>query len=275
MGQKANPNSFQRSTKTAITFGSGHRMNEYSTLLKEYFSISFNIVALFEKNNCVVKDCFFTTQNEKAFITLFINFLVLKKRSSKNKRLSDLKKTDLEIPIIIQKVFFALTKFGYFSSKRLILQNLNKTALKYQKTFFSKEYVQIKKELNIFSKEIYFESGIFLFCLMNMTKNTSLLISKFIARFFKLFHRTKKINKFLLFLTKFVDNVDGLRFKGSRIKGLKIQIKGRFKGIPRTKIRLFQKGSIPLQTISNKIKYSLMHINTSYGVFGVKVWIFE
>jgi len=192
MGQKANPNSFQTSTKTAVTFGSGHQTTEYSTLLKEYFSISSNIVAFFEKNNCVVKDCFFTAQNEKSFITLFINFLVLKKRSSKNKRSSDLKKSDLAIPIIVQKVFSVLSKFGYFSSKRLILQNLNKTALKHQKTFFLKEYSQIKKELNIFSKEIYFEGGLFLFCLMNTTKNTSLVISKFTARFFKLFHRSKK-----------------------------------------------------------------------------------
>ena len=274
MGQKTNPNSFQTSTKNAVTFGNGHRTNEYSTLLKEQHSISFNIIAFFEKNNCLVKDCFFTAQNEKSFITLFINFLVFKKRSSKNKRSFNLKK-NLEVPVIIQKVFSVLSRFGYFSSKRLIFQNLNKTALKHQKTFFLKEYLQIKKELNIFSKEIYFEGGLFLFCLMNRTKNTSLLISKFTARFFKLFHRSKKINKFLLFLTKFVDNIDNLRFKGSRIKGLKIQIKGRFKGVPRSKIRLFEKGSIPLQTISSKIKYSLMHINTSYGVFGVKVWIFE
>jgi len=45
--------------------------------------------------------------------------------------------------------------------------------------------------------------------------------------------------------------------------------------VPRTQTRLFEKGSIPLQTISTKINYSLTHINTSYGVFSVKVWVFE
>jgi hypothetical protein len=275
MGQKANPNSFRATKKTAVIFGSGHQMNEYSTLLKEYLLVSSNIVTFFEKNNCLVKDCFFTVQNEKSFLTLFINFLVLKKHSTKKRPTSDLKNPDSEIPVVVQKVFSVLSKFGYSSSKRLILQNLNKTALKHQKTFFSNEYAQIKKKLGGFSKELYFEGGLFLFCLMNTTKNTSLLISKFTARFFKIFHRSKKINKFLLFLTSFVNTVDDLRFKGSRIKGLKIQIKGRFKGVPRSKIRLFEKGSIPLQTISSEIKYSLTHIDTSYGVFGVKVWVFE
>jgi hypothetical protein len=275
MGQKANPNSFHSFKKTAVTFGSNHQTIEYSTLLKEYLSVSGNLVTFFEKNNCIVKDCFFTQQNEKSFITLFINFLVLKRRTTKNKRFLGLAKDEFNIPKIVQKFFSVLSNFGYPSSKRLILQNLNKTALKHQKTFFSKEYAQIKKELNSFTKEIYFDAGLFLFCLMNTTKETSSLLSKFVARFFKLFHRSKKINKFLLFLAKFVENVDSNRFKGSKIKGLKIQIKGRFKGVPRSKTRLFEKGSIPLQTIDSKINYSLTHITTSYGVFGIKVWIFE
>jgi len=76
-------------------------------------------------------------------------------------------------------------------------------------------------------------------------------------------------------LSRFVENTDCTKFKDSRIKGLKIQIKGRFNGVPRTQTRLFEKGCIPLQTISSKINYSLTHINTSYGIFSVKVWIFE
>lgn len=275
MGQKSNPNSFHFFKKAAVTSGSNNQTIEYSTLLKEYLSVSGNLISFFEKNNCIVKDCFFTQQNEKSFITLFINFLVLKRRTTKHKHSLDLEQEALDIPKIVQKFFSVLSNFGYSSSKRLILQNLNKTALKHQKTFFSKEHNQIKKELKSFNKEIYFDAGLFLFCLMNTTKETSSLISKFVARFFKLFHRSKKINKFLLFLTKFVENVDKSRIKGNKIKGLKIQIKGRFKGVPRSKTRLFEKGSIPLQTIDSKINYALTHVTTSYGVFGIKVWIFE
>ncbi len=49
MGQKANPNSFRATKKTAVIFGSGHQMNEYSTLLKEYLLVSSNIVTFFRK----------------------------------------------------------------------------------------------------------------------------------------------------------------------------------------------------------------------------------
>jgi hypothetical protein len=274
MAQKSNPNSFNKPQKSNVFFGSSFHLSEYSSLLKEYFTISTNLVTFFEKNNCLVKDCFFSLNNEKSFVTLFISFLVLK-RSQRTKQNSVVETVELnDISSVAQKFFRILSKFGYISSKRLVLQNLNKVALKYQKTFFSNEHFQIKKELSFFSKEIYYESGIFLFCLMNTTKNTSALISKFIARFFKIFHRTKKLNKFLLFLSKFVYLVDSIGFKG-QVKGLKIQISGRFKGVPRTKTRIFEKGRIPLQTISNNINYSLTHVHTSYGVFGIKVWIFE
>jgi hypothetical protein len=110
-----------------------------------------------------------------------------------------------------------------------------------------------------------------LFCLMNTTKNTSVLLSKFIAKFFKMFHRTRKINKFLRFLGLFVENITLDSRKKTYIKGLKIQIKGRFKGVSRSKVRIFKKGQVPLQTFKCNIEYSLMHIHTSYGVFGIKV----
>jgi hypothetical protein len=101
------------------------------------------------------------------------------------------------------------------------------------------------------------------------------LLSKYIAKYFKLLHRTRKINKFLLFLTRFVELTGSVSFNNLKVKGLKIQIKGRFNGAPRSKKRVFEKGRVPLQTVSSKINYSLTHINTSYGVFSVKVWIYE
>ena len=273
MAQKSNPNSFQKNSKSPIFFGSSFHTSEYSFLLKEYLMISTNLITFFEKNNCIVKDCFFSLNNEKSFTTLFISFLILK-RSKKSRKVESSVDQQTKISFVIQKFLRILSKFGYISSKRLVLQNLNKVALKYQKTFFSNEHFQIQKELAFFRKEIYYAPAIFLFCLMNTTKNTSLLLSKFVARFFKIFHRTKNLNRFLFFLSKFVESIDLIGFKG-QIKGLKIQISGRFKGEPRTKTRIFEKGRIPLQTISNNINYSLTHVHTSYGVFGIKVWVFE
>ena len=273
MGQKSNPNSFQRlSQPVNHLIGTQHSL-EYSNFLRERSSISSNLTAFFEKNNCIVKDCFFMINNEKYFITIYINFLVLKRRKRNFKNPVLILKSD--VSLIVQKIFKILTHFGYFSSKRIIFQNLNKLASSYKKNFFFKEYNRVRAELAPFSKEIYFEPGISLFCLLNAVKKSSKLVAKFIARFFRIFHKSKKIRKFLLFLSKFVLNTDNKRFKASRVKGLKIQIKGRLDGVPRSRKRIFEKGRIPLQTIMSTVNYSMIHIYTSYGVFGLKVWIFD
>ena len=265
MGQKANPNSFQNYLKNNNTLSSNYSSIEYSKFLQQKISISLNIISLFEKNNCIVKDCFIIFNNEKNFLTVFITFFVLKRK--KKIKIYNIKKA--EIALIIKKIFIILATFGFISSKRLVLQNLNKIASKFQKTNFFKETVNIKKDLVFYQKEVYFNSGLLLFCLISVTKNNSLLITKFISKFFKIFYRSKKINKFLQFLAIFVAKTN------QKIKGLKIQIKGRFHNVPRTQKKIFENGQIPLQTISAKINYALNHIHTSFGVFGIKVWIFE
>ena len=265
MGQKANPNSFQNLFKTNNFLSSYSNFTEYSNFLQQKSFISLNLITLFEKNNCIVKDCFIVLNNEKKFLTIFITFFVLKRQ--RRTKLNVIRKTALAL--LIKKIFLILTNFGYISSKRLVLQNLNKIAIKFQKTNFFKEVLTIKKDLTLFQKEIYFNSGLLLFSLMNVTKNNSILMAKFIAKFFRIFYRSKKINKFLQFLSIFIENTS------QKIKGLKVQIKGRFHSVPRTQTKLFEKGRIPLQTISAKINYALKHINTSFGVFGIKVWLFE
>ena len=61
-----------------------------------------------------------------------------------------------------------------------------------------------------------------------------------------------------------------------KITGFKIQIKGRLiKRQSRSQVRVYEKGTIPLQSVSAKINYSLTHVNTTYGIFGIKVWIFD
>jgi len=94
--------------------------------------------------------------------------------------------------------------------------------------------------------------------------------------FFESCIEQKKIDKFLSFLAKFVQNVDTENSSFRKITGFKIQIKGRLiKRQSRSQVRVYEKGTIPLQSISAKINYSLTHVNTTYGIFGIKVWVFE
>nr|YP_009317752.1 ribosomal protein S3 [Navicula ramosissima]AOY40392.1 ribosomal protein S3 [Navicula ramosissima] len=64
-----------------------------------------------------------------------------------------------------------------------------------------------------------------------------------------------------------------LRQKNSRIKGIKIQIKGRLNNAARSNSRQIKVGMIPLMTKSRTISYSETTAFTPNGTIGIKIWI--
>ncbi len=58
-------------------------------------------------------------------------------------------------------------------------------------------------------------------------------------------------------------------------KGAKIEVKGRLDGIEIARKERVQAGRVPLQTIRSDIDYSRAAAFTTYGVVGVKVWIYK
>jgi hypothetical protein len=269
MGQKSNPNSFQR-LDNAVPLWSSQSKIDYSILLKNNFEISQVISSLFERNGCLIKECAFLRSKETNTSTLFISFLPIR-TGRKNSKTST--KLTSGATVLANHLFKVLTNFGYSLEKRIIFYNLEKLGSQLQKKLSKLEVID--RFFFPFKQEPFYNSGLTLFFLLFSTKNMTPLLSKYVSKYFKLLHRTRKINKFLLFLSRFVELTDHVFINESKIKGLKIQIKGRFNGAPRSKKRVFEKGRIPLQTVSSKISYSLTHINTSYGVFSVKVWVYE
>lgn len=65
---------------------------------------------------------------------------------------------------------------------------------------------------------------------------------------------------------------DALR--SSEVQGIKIQCKGRLGGSEIARVEWYREGRVPLHTLRANIDYGLSHIETSYGVIGVKVWVF-
>jgi len=57
-------------------------------------------------------------------------------------------------------------------------------------------------------------------------------------------------------------------------KGVKIQLSGRLNGVEIARQETFSKGKVPLHTIRANIDYEYMPANTTYGVIGVKTWIY-
>lgn len=58
-------------------------------------------------------------------------------------------------------------------------------------------------------------------------------------------------------------------------KGVKITVAGRLDGAEIARSETYHDGSIPLQTLRANIDYGFATAHTTYGVLGVKVWIYK
>ena len=58
-------------------------------------------------------------------------------------------------------------------------------------------------------------------------------------------------------------------------EGIKIQIAGRLNGIDIARSETFKEGRIPLHTLRSNIDYAHVEALTSFGIIGIKVWIFK
>ena len=61
----------------------------------------------------------------------------------------------------------------------------------------------------------------------------------------------------------------------SGIKGIKVSISGRLDGAEIARSETAHEGSIPLQTLRADIEYGLAEAHTTFGVIGIKCWIYK
>lgn len=67
----------------------------------------------------------------------------------------------------------------------------------------------------------------------------------------------------------------GRAMKSNGIKGIKTQVAGRLGGADIARSESYNEGSIPLQTLRADIQYGFAEAMTTYGLIGVKVWIYR
>ena len=58
-------------------------------------------------------------------------------------------------------------------------------------------------------------------------------------------------------------------------KGIKVRVSGRLNGAEIARTEWYLHGQLPLHTIRADIDYGFAEANTTYGVIGVKVWIYK
>ena len=57
--------------------------------------------------------------------------------------------------------------------------------------------------------------------------------------------------------------------------GIKTQVSGRLGGAEIARSEHYSEGTIPLQTLRADIDYGFAEAKTTYGIIGVKVWIYK
>lgn len=58
-------------------------------------------------------------------------------------------------------------------------------------------------------------------------------------------------------------------------EGIKVRVSGRLMGIELARSEVYSEGRVPLHTLRADIDYAVAEAFTTYGVLGVKVWIFR
>ena len=154
----------------------------------------------------------------------------------------------------------------------LTLKQLNKER-KFNESQKETKFFEIcSAKLNRYREREFFDEGVNLLYTCSKKPNYAVLIAEFLAN-----HLKQKDLKRHVYFFYFVKNCLD-KFKkhpDSKIKGIKIQIKGRINRRPRARCRVFIIGKkIPNLSIKSKIDYFEKVAFTPNGTMGIKVWAF-
>lgn len=171
-----------------------------------------------------------------------------------------------EIKGVFQQLFkvlslFTNNRFNIIINFSCINKNLN--FLKFSQT---KKFILLQK----FRNTLFLKEGIELLFHVVYNRNSANLLSKFIAFQIK---KIKRHKFFLSFLKQALTVLIDSNF--SKVKGIKIIVKGRLNGVPRAKHKIITIGDIPVQSIKETLDYSQATAHNSNGSYGIKVWIVE
>lgn len=167
---------------------------------------------------------------------------------------------------IFDQVFEVL---NLFSNNKLDM-TLNLCCINKDLYFLKFSQEKIFMSLQKFRNTPFLKEGIELLFHVAYNSNSANLLAKFIALQLKKIKRQKFFLSFLKQSLTILLNSDP-----SKIKGVKIVIKGRLNGVPRAKQKIMVIGDVPAQSISAKLDYSQTTIHNSNGSYGIQVWVVE
>ena len=151
---------------------------------------------------------------------------------------------------------------------KLILQHVNKgITIKLNK----KDKFKLRKKIILlrqYSRQDFFKPGISTIVTFLIVNNSKVILVEYIAKYIK---KLKNHNFFFIFLKRMLNHFIILEF--CKIKGIKINIKGRFNGRPRARTRSIIAGDVAVQSFNKNVEYLQKTIYTKNGTFGVEIWV--
>jgi ribosomal protein S3 len=156
---------------------------------------------------------------------------------------------------------FTNNKFNIIINFCCINKDLNFLKNTHKKTFLL---------LQKFRNTPFLKEGIELLFHVVYNTNSANLLAKFVALQIK---KIKRHKFFLSFLKQTLTILSQSNF--SKVKGIKILIKGRLNGVPRAKHKMLTIGDVPVQSIHANVDYSQVTTHNANGSYGIKVWIIE
>lgn len=78
-----------------------------------------------------------------------------------------------------------------------------------------------------------------------------------------------------VFFKKAMKGVLAEAYKSRNVKGVKISLSGRLGGAEMSRREWLAKGNLPLHTLRADIDFAKMEAHTTYGVIGIKVWLYK
>jgi len=147
----------------------------------------------------------------------------------------------------------------------LNLSCLNKD-LTYLKGLKKKTFVSLQK----FRGTPFLKEGAELLFCVTHSNGSARLLAKFITIQLK---KTKRHKFFFTFLKQTLTIL--LESTLSKVKGIKIMVKGRINGVPRAKHKTITIGDVPTQSLDANIDYCQLTTQNSSGSFGISVWVVE
>jgi hypothetical protein len=287
MGQKSN----------ILTLRPDKHFSNNTLNLNELFSSESFIKALkrsFDKKGVLITAYNHTDNVDKInlYLEIFLKSVKLLKLRKKIKRLSNLKKSNIDLKAKNTKKRIRSLNKKYKGKKRLVIRRKKTqhlTFLTVLKKCLNNKLVVIKVNLvnkrenfvikaSILNKLIKFKRNLFArrFNLFyDFVKLSSLFLNKdidintycnILGSIFKYLPKRSHA-KYFLFIKTLISAL--IKFPESKIKGMKIMMNGKLKGKLRASEFKTSRGEIDIQTISANNDLSKVHIHTLYGAFGL------